>query len=97
MPLVTAIYGLADAQITLKPTATGGNGMMRMMRQEDMSTKFEATSGSDGRFELAGLPAGTFDLDAARDSRAMPARLSKPTTRSSRTRRIGSMCMSSER
>ncbi|HEX3128595.1 MAG TPA: carboxypeptidase-like regulatory domain-containing protein, partial [Thermoanaerobaculia bacterium] len=53
---------VVGATVLLEP-AVAGDMMVRMMRQDD-SSKFEATAGADGRFEIPDLPAGNYDLTA---------------------------------
>jgi hypothetical protein len=54
---------VAGATVVLEPEASG-DIMIRMSRARDDSSRFEATAGADGRFEIPDLPPGTFNLTA---------------------------------
>ena len=57
---------LRETAVTLEPAAPGGMGMMRVMRGGDGAPAFNAVSDDDGRFELRGISAGTYDVEARR-------------------------------
>ena len=54
---------VAGATVLLEPAASG-DLMARMSRGRDDSSRFEATAGADGRFEIPDLPAGNYGLTA---------------------------------
>ncbi len=57
---------IAEASVQLeKAQARGGHGMMRMMDGGDPD-RFTGTSDSEGRFEVRGVPAGTYDVTVKR-------------------------------
>ncbi len=53
---------VAGATVVLEPEASGDR--MILMNRPDGDTRFEATAGADGRFEIPDLPAGGFGLTA---------------------------------
>jgi uncharacterized GH25 family protein len=68
---------LRDATVKLQPASSGhGMRMLRIAEGGDAASAVETASGSDGRFELSGLPAGKFDLGVTRSGfakRSVPA------------------------